>query len=33
MEKMMSINKGHIATESDDDAVFLTRVKWFINGS
>ena len=31
MEKLTSVNKGHIATDSDGDTVFLTRLKWDID--
>ncbi len=31
MEKFTSVNKGHIAVDSDGDTVFLTRLKWDID--
>ncbi len=31
MEKFISVNKGHIAVDSDGDTVFLTRLKWDID--
>ena len=31
MEKLTSVNKGHIAVDSDGDTVFLTRLKWDID--
>jgi peptide chain release factor 3 len=31
MEKFMSVNKGHIAHDSDGDTVFLTRLQWDID--
>jgi len=31
MEKFININKGHIATDSDGDTVFLTRLQWDID--
>jgi peptide chain release factor 3 len=31
MEKFMSVNKGHIAQDSDGDTVFLTRLQWDID--
>ena len=31
MEKLINVNKGHMATDSDGDAVFLTRLKWDID--
>ena len=31
MEKLVNVNKGHIAVDSDGDTVFLTRLKWDID--
>ena len=31
VEKMIAINKGHMAQDSDGDLVFLTRLKWDID--
>lgn len=31
MEKMVNINKGHVAVDSDGATVFLTRLKWDID--
>ena len=31
MEKLINVNKGHMTTDSDGDAVFLTRLKWDID--
>ena len=31
MDKLINVNKGHMATDSDGDAVFLTRLKWDID--
>jgi peptide chain release factor 3 len=31
MDKFINVNKGHIATDSDGDTVFLTRLKWDID--
>ena len=31
MEKLIGVNKGHIAVDSDGDTVFLTRLKWDID--
>ena len=31
VEKFTNVNKGHIATDSDGDTVFLTRLKWDID--
>ena len=31
MERFISVNKGHIAADSDGDTVFLTRLKWDID--
>ena len=31
MEKLMNVNKGHIAIDSDGATVFLTRLKWDID--
>jgi len=31
MEKLTSVNKGHMATDNDGDTVFLTRLKWDID--
>ncbi|WP_323007619.1 peptide chain release factor 3 [Pseudorhodobacter sp.] len=31
MDKFININKGHIATDSDGDTVFLTRLQWDID--
>jgi peptide chain release factor 3 len=31
MEKLTSVNKSHIAIDSDGDTVFLTRLKWDID--
>ncbi len=31
VERMVSVNKGHIALDSDGDMVFLTRLKWDID--
>ncbi len=31
VERLVNINKGHIATDSDGDAVFLTRLQWDID--
>ncbi len=30
-EKLANVNKGHMATDSDGDMVFLTRLKWDID--
>ncbi len=31
VEKLANVNKGHMATDSDGDMVFLTRLKWDID--
>ena len=31
VDKMVNINKQHIATDSDGDTVFLTRLQWDID--
>ena len=31
VEKLVNVNKGHMATDSDNDMVFLTRLKWDID--
>jgi peptide chain release factor 3 len=31
MERFTNVNKGHIATDHDGDAVFLTRLQWDID--
>jgi peptide chain release factor 3 len=31
MEKMINVNKSHVALDSDGDTVFLTRLKWDID--
>ena len=31
MDKFTSVNKGHIALDTDGDTVFLTRLKWDID--
>ena len=31
VEKLAAVNKGHIATDSDGDTVFLTRLQWDID--
>ncbi len=31
VEKLVNVNKGHMATDSDGDMVFLTRLKWDID--
>jgi peptide chain release factor 3 len=31
MERFVSVNKGHIATDNDGDTVYLTRLKWDID--
>ena len=31
VDRLVNINKGHIATDSDGDAVFLTRLQWDID--
>ena len=31
MDKLISVNKGHIAVDTDGDTVFLTRLKWDID--
>ena len=31
MEKLINVNKGHIAIDSDGATVFLTRLKWDID--
>ncbi|QUS35502.1 peptide chain release factor 3 [Falsirhodobacter algicola] len=31
VEKLVNVNKGHIATDSDGDTVFLTRLQWDID--
>ena len=31
MDKLINVNKGHIAVDSDGDTVFLTRLKWDID--
>ena len=31
VEKLAGVNKGHMATDSDGDTVFLTRLKWDID--
>ena len=31
MEAFVNVNKGHIATDSDGDTVYLTRLQWDID--
>ena len=31
VEKLVNVNKGHIAQDSDGDTVFLTRLQWDID--
>jgi len=31
MDKLINVNKGHMAVDSDGDTVFLTRLKWDID--
>ena len=31
IEKLVNVNKGHIAHDSDGDLVFLTRLQWDID--
>ena len=31
VEKLVNVNKGHIAHDSDGDLVFLTRLQWDID--
>ncbi|WP_128253675.1 peptide chain release factor 3 [Falsirhodobacter deserti] len=31
VDKLIAVNKGHIATDSDGDTVFLTRLQWDID--
>jgi peptide chain release factor 3 len=31
VEKLVNVNKGHIAQDSDGDMVFLTRLQWDID--
>ncbi len=31
MDKLINVNKGHMAEDHDGDAVFLTRLQWDID--